>query len=262
MTRKILLFSLILLTLFALLACAPKAATFELQEDGSTAPVLSTVTVTGEGKLTVSPDKATLYVGVNSVKDTAEEATKANDQLVKDITQAILDCGVAQEDIKTTHFYLNEQWAWDKSKGIDYVTGYNAHTEMAVDVYDISQAGSVLDAAVAAGANNAHVSRFSLADPDAWEAELAKLAAQDATAQAQAYATALNMRLGDPVTVTTGDMGDEPMMIVDEAEAPAEEAAPEAEAGDYNAASGSSHRFSPGSMDLSTTVTIRFMLEK
>ncbi len=71
-----------------------------------------------------------------------------------------------------------------------------------VTVWDLEKAGRLLDAVVAAGANEVWGISFEIDQPEALEAEAREKAAQDARARAEALAKTQGRMLGDVVSVS------------------------------------------------------------
>ncbi len=255
MKKRIALYTALLFIMLLICGCTAAVPVSSGETDGMvTSSVIPTVTVTGEGTLKLPADMATIRLGVQTHGDTAEAASQENALLMEQIQKAISDKGVSDEDMTSTDFYIYEDYDYNDNK----IIGYYANNTLEVKIYDLDNTGAIVDAAVQAGANRSWGISFGLADPDAHKAELAALAADDALLQAQAYADALDMKLGKPVTVTTGSIADE-VFITEEAvaEAPAENAA----ADEPQATQTPSTAFRPGTLTLNTSVTIRFRME-
>ena len=241
MKKRIALYTALLFIMLLICGCTAAVPVSSGETDGMvTSSVIPTVTVTGEGTLKLPADMATIRLGVQTHGDTAEAASQENALLMEQIQKAISD--------------IYEDYDYNDNK----IIGYYANNTLEVKIYDLDNTGAIVDAAVQAGANRSWGISFGLADPDAHKAELAALAADDALLQAQAYADALDMKLGKPVTVTTGSIADE-VFITEEAvaEAPAENAA----ADEPQATQTPSTAFRPGTLTLNTSVTIRFRME-
>ena len=76
----------------------------------------------------------------------------------------------------------------------------------------IDNAGSLVDAAVGAGANNVSGPNLSIGDQSTYYAQALKLAVQDAQTQAQAIATASGLNLGGIVHITNESNTPTPIM--------------------------------------------------
>jgi uncharacterized protein YggE len=146
-------------------------------------PPAGTLSVLGTGSVTTAPDSARLSAGMTTQGSTASEAMDANAKAMAKVIQALKDAGIASKDLQTEFVSVNPRYD-DAGQAI---TGYSASNSVTAVVRGLSDVGDVIDAAVAAGANN--VSGPSLARDD--QDKLYRDALEDAVANARQKATAL-----------------------------------------------------------------------
>jgi uncharacterized protein YggE len=146
-------------------------------------PPPGTLSVVGTGSVTTTPDTARLSAGVTTQGSTASEAMDANAQAMAKVIEALKDAGISSKDLQTEFVSVNPRYD-DAGQAI---TGYSATNSVSAVVRGLSDVGDVIDAAVAAGANN--VSGPSLARDD--QDKLYRNALEDAVADARQKATAL-----------------------------------------------------------------------
>lgn len=155
-----------------------------------------TISVTGEGKIAISPDIAEMSFGVTTgVQATAKAAS---DKVAKDmekILAAVKATGVEDKDITTESFYLNPSYDW--TDGRQRLRGYEATQSLRVKVRDLTKVGDVLTAATDNGANQAGGVSFTLEEPEAKKDEARTEAIANAKKKAEALATQLGQTLGD-----------------------------------------------------------------
>src|SRR4051794_16140134 len=160
MHRKNVLMSVIFLTLAAPLAAqTPRPGGSGEARDGEF-PVL---TVSGSGQARVSPDEATVRLGVLAQAPTAREAQDRVNRAANAVLEAIRKAGVPAERIQTTGLSLGPQYAQGRpdSQG-PRITGYQATNTVNVLLDDLAKVGPVIDAGLAAGANNLDGVEFGL----------------------------------------------------------------------------------------------------
>src|SRR5262249_39547466 len=124
------------------------------------------ITVTGDGEVRAEPDQATISVGVSQTGTTSGEAMDAVNRAMASVIASVKALGVADRDIQTSGLslqpvYRSTQRSNDQPPEI---VGYRASQNLTVTVRNLSQAGPVLDAAVAAGANTIGGIRFGISD--------------------------------------------------------------------------------------------------
>jgi uncharacterized protein len=187
MRTKFSLFVFFLVAAFILSACGPAA---------SAQP--HSLSVTGAGTVSVTPDIAYINVGVHTENaDLATSVSQNNTQ-----TQALIDylksAGIAADDIQTSNFNV-----YTNSQGYDKVTGqptdaktFVVDNSVYVTVRDISKIGSLLSAGITAGANNINGITFDLADKSKAFADARQKALADAGSVAAELAKNAGLKLG------------------------------------------------------------------
>ena len=216
MKTKVSLSKLLIVALLgaALVACTPAAEAasrsaneptlLPASQDGPSIP--RTITVVGQGQITLAPDVAEVQVGVQVIAPSVSEAKGSVDRQMAALLAALKELGIADKDIQTSHYsiyYEQEpravlrEGAAPESGG-----GYRVSNMVKVTVRDIELAGDVLDAAVLAGANQVYGIQFTVADPREWESDARKSAMADATLRAQELADLAGVELGEVVSVS------------------------------------------------------------
>jgi len=117
------------------------------------------------------------------------------------VIAAIKKLGIADADLVTQSVSLNP--TYDYSNGASpRLTGYSATQSLSVKVRDLTKVGDVIDAAVAAGANQVGGVSFSVADPAAATEQARTAAVADAKKRAETLAQAAGVTLGSPISIT------------------------------------------------------------
>lgn len=145
-----------------------------------------TITVRGHGTVAVTPDQATVDLGVQTKADNARDAAAQNAQHMEAVIAAIQAQGIPSTDIRTSDVSL-----YYSGQGGSYV----ANNQVIVTINDVSRVGGVLDAAVAAGANNSWGVSFGLKDSSAAEAAALKNAVSNGRQRADAIAGTLGVTI-------------------------------------------------------------------
>lgn len=175
------------------------------------------VSVTGKGELSIKPDIVYLSIGVNTTAGTAQEAQKDNGAKIAKITALLKTTwGISDKDIQSTQFSVQPNYAYTEKDG-QQVKGYIAQHTLQVAYRDLTKVGALLDAASAAGANNIGSAQFAIEDPSAFEAQVIEKAMANADVKAAAIAKAAKRSLGQVVTVTQNDNGNNPVYYMENA---------------------------------------------
>ena len=160
--------------------------------------------VSGTGEVAVVPDIATITLGVDaqsaSVADAQLQATEAMEKM-KDV---LADNGVAEKDIKTQQYSIQQVTKWDRIKEEQVIDGYRVVRTVAVKIRDIDNTGAVIDAVVEAGGDLVRIQGigFSVDDPSDYYDEAREDAMADAKAKAEQLAELSGVKLGKPTYIS------------------------------------------------------------
>jgi uncharacterized protein len=238
MKTKFLILTTILAIGCLLSACGPSSINVQTQT------LQRTITVSGTGEITLSPDIAYIDIGVQSQDANATDAMSDNNTKAQAIVDAIKEAGVAEKDIQTTNFSITPQEQYDtdgKMTGIIYVVDNTVY----VTVRDLTKLGNLLDASVRAGANNINSISFDLADKTDALSQARQAAVKNARQQADELVAATGVTLGDVQTITYYD-NTSPVTI---------------QYSRVDKVSSNSVPIQTGSLQISTTVTIIYQIK-
>jgi hypothetical protein len=160
------------------------------------------ITVIGEGKVSLQPDIARVTIGVETLKDTVQEASADNRTSVEAVLEALKAQGIAEDDIQTSGFSVYAERYGPTGPLPEGEVRYRVSNNVTVTIRDIDSVGTVLDAAVEAGANNIYGVEFALDDPSSVESDAREKAVADARAKAEELAGLVGAELGDVISVS------------------------------------------------------------
>ncbi|HHV79217.1 MAG TPA: SIMPL domain-containing protein [Firmicutes bacterium] len=146
------------------------------------------IEVEGEATMDVKPDTVTLNIGCRTQLPTAREAQEENAKKMNAVIQKLLEMGFARNDIATTSLTLSP--VYDYSQNTPRLTGYAAENIVKASTTHLDKVGEIVDAAVAAGANNISGIYFSVKDMESYRQQLLAKAAEVARARAEVLAKA------------------------------------------------------------------------
>ena len=168
------------------------------------------ITVTGEGKVDLPPDMATLRLGVSTQARRASEALASNSADMAAVLAFLAGEGIAEADIQTSGLSLMPRQDRD-AQGRATTVGFVASNEVVVRVRDLDRLGGLMDAVVREGANRFGGLQFGLSDMSAALAEARIRAVADARTKAETYAEAAGVTLGPIRTISDQSGGIRPM---------------------------------------------------
>lgn len=193
MKSKISLILISLATVVILAACAPTASDSE---------AVRSLSVSGTGQVSLTPDIATINIGVRTEADEATDALEENTAQANAISQVLQDLGVLEEDIQTSSFYVYPSERYNSETGETEGTYFVVENTVNITVRDLDSLGEVLSTVVEAGANTIYGISFDVDDQETAIAEAQELAIQDAYSDAEAIADAAGVELGELISIS------------------------------------------------------------
>ncbi|NLA91826.1 MAG: SIMPL domain-containing protein [Spirochaetales bacterium] len=206
-----------------------------------------TVTVQGSGKVTVTPDLASLNVTVSELADTTYEAQQMVNTKISRLLEMTTALGVGEEDLKTTALEFYPEYRWKESEQI--LVGQRVQQRLFIKVRDIEKTLPALIDQLAT-LSGISIGQVSFTKEETSEEFVASrtLAMEKAIEKAGDYARAAGMKLGKPITVndySAADVRSAPVALM--AKAAAED-------------SFMGSQLPAGTLDITTTVTVVFEL--
>ena len=183
--------------------------------DSPPATAARSITVSGTGTVSATPNQAVFSFGVSTRNKTAVQALAADSAEMQKLFDALKAAGVPAESIQTSSVSLSPV----TSDQGDAIIGYTASNSVTATIASLSRAGEIVDAAVAAGANQVDGPNLTVSDQSALYRAALKAAIVDARVKAQALADASGLHVG-AVSSVQEDAGNGPITY-DAAKAPA-----------------------------------------
>lgn len=204
------------------------------------------IVVTGEGRVTVSPDLAQITLGVEVSNPSAVAAQQTAASQMDSVVSQLKSKGVDAKDIQTSRYDLSPEY--DYSTKTPVLRGYRATNLVTVKVRDVSKLGELLDTVAAAGATRIQGISFSVSDPTAATTQGRDEAMKNARTKADQLAKAAGVSVGSPVLIQeTSSTPPAPVDMTPRAAMPA--------------AAAPSTPISPGSQEVHVTVQVVFSIK-
>jgi uncharacterized protein YggE len=274
----------VLLTFAGLAGCsAARVAAADVQPVSVNVNSQQGIWVTGEGKITVTPDIALIYVGVSAtapkVTDAQTQAAAAMDKVMSALTSN----GIDKKDIQTQYYSIQQitnpviyptgvpdgsgtipPVAPPTPQDVPNVSGsvaprfpptptmqteYQVSNQVTVTIRTVANAGPVIDAVAAAGGDNIRINgiNFSVDKPAQYNVQMRDLAMQDAKAKAADLARLSGVNLGKATYISENSYSQPvpyPMAMYKSADM-----------------AGSVTSISPGQTDLTLTVQVAYAIQ-
>ncbi|MCC6303878.1 MAG: SIMPL domain-containing protein [Rhodobacteraceae bacterium] len=204
------------------------------------------ISVTGEGRVTATPDLALVSVGVVTEGPEAAAALAENSARLAEVMGLVAAAGIAPRDVQTSGLSLAPVYDYERRRpdGQPRILGYQVSNTVTIRVRALEGLGTLLDAVVRGGANQLNGLSFSVSDPEAALAGARLAAARDARARAATLAEGLGVTLGPVLSVVENSV----------------QAGPQPEFRALAAAADGAVPVAAGEVDLAVSVSVEFLI--
>ncbi|MBD3723464.1 MAG: SIMPL domain-containing protein [Flavobacteriaceae bacterium] len=155
------------------------------------------ISVTGEGKIKVTPDEAIISFGVeNSGKD-ATEVKKKNDEIVDKVLKVIKKHKIPATDFQTERVSLFKTYDYNTKKN-----QFQASQNISIHLKDLNKYDGLMMDLVDAGVNAIQNVEFKSSKIKELESQARKDAILDAKKKAEDFVVVLNQKVGKAITIS------------------------------------------------------------
>lgn len=154
------------------------------------------ISATGEGKVKVTPDQASISVTVETKGNNAKDVKNQNDTKIDAVLKFIKKMNVATADFKTERVALNPQYDYEKKKH-----NYNATQTIVILLRDLGKYDELMEGLVNEGINRIDAVTFQSSKLAQYQSEARKLAMKDAKLKAEDYVSVLGQKVGKAFTI-------------------------------------------------------------
>lgn len=183
------------------------------------------ISVSGEGEVSVVPDIATVTFSVNESAKTVKEAQTLAEAKVSAALKALDSLSIDKKDVKTVSYSVQPKYEYQQiycitvpcPQGKQNLVGYEVYETIAVKIRAVEKAGDALSLLGKVEITNMSGPDFSIDDRDKVEAEAKEKAIAAAREKAEKTADALGVSLGQVIQFSENGNGYYPMMYAKEA---------------------------------------------
>lgn len=161
------------------------------------------VVTTGSGEVQLSPDRATVVVGVQSRATTVALATADNARRQRAIIDTLRALGLASDQITTANFNVSPEMQYPPNQS-PKVIGYVVTNTVRASLRRVEDVGRTIDAALAKSANEVSGVEFTSSRADSARRVAIAEAVAHARADAEAMAKAAGGSLGQLLELVSG----------------------------------------------------------
>ena len=178
--------------------CALLLSSCVIKQPQEKAETPKTITVTGNGSVTVEPDLIYLKFLVKTTDWNVSKAVEKNAVNTNNVLTSITQTGIPESDISTSDYYITQ----DNSN--NYPGQYTVKNSISVVIRNTEIAGSVIDAAVKqnVGANGITSFKYGVSDKTTALRQARTLAIQDAQDAASLLAGASGCKISSVQSIS------------------------------------------------------------
>ena len=155
------------------------------------------IVTTGYGEARVTPDRATIFIGVQSRAASAAAAAAENARKQRAILDTLKTIGFGADQLATTNYNVSPEMVYATGPGqTPRVAGYTVTNSVRVDAKRVEDVSKAIDAALAKGANEISSLQFYSSKADSVRRSALANAVANARADADALARASGGSLG------------------------------------------------------------------
>lgn len=195
-------------TLFVLaltLAASPARG----QQATAASPPAEIIT-TGTGNVRVTPDRATIQLTVETRARVAADAATENGQRQRAVIDALRRLGLGPDQVSTAAYAVEPAYRYEGRDRTPQQSGYVARNSVRVSVRELDKLGAIIDAALAAGANDVGQIHFQYSRQAEAQLQALDSAVAEARARAAVMARASGGLVGELLELTTEQHGPMP----------------------------------------------------
>lgn len=173
----------------------------------NTATTTNTVSFSGEGKVTATPDIAVISASIVTHALDSKVAQDQNSAKSKAVTDFLKKAGVDDKDIKTSNYNIYPQYKYPPYGGQPSITGYQVSQGYEIKVRDLTKISTILAGLVSAGANQVNNLGLQIENPEKLQAQARQKAIDAAKKKAAELESQVGISLGKIVNFSESSGG-------------------------------------------------------
>ncbi len=155
------------------------------------------INVSGEGKVKVAPDQATISISIETKGIKAVDVKQDNDKKMDAILKFVKKSNIATEDFQTQRISLNPNYDYEKKK-----YSYIATQTLQILLKDLSKYDALMEGLVNEGINRIDNVEFKSSKIFQLQSDARKLAMKDAKSKAEDFVSVLNQKVGKAILIS------------------------------------------------------------
>jgi uncharacterized protein YggE len=170
------------------------------------------ISTSGVGQVRTSPDRATIFIGVQTRASAAATAGADNARRQRAILDTLKALGLAPEQLSTLNYNVSPEMQYSPNgQTPPKVTGYTVTNTVRAEVRRLDDVGRVIDGALAKGANEISSLQFYSSKADSVRRAALAVAVANARGDAEALAKSAGGSLGALLELSTSERPSQPV---------------------------------------------------
>ncbi len=172
-----------------------------VEKFGNSLGSVRTISVSAEGKTTVTPDLAESSFSVVSRGKNPQDLADTNNQKVSAVIKFLKSEALPDADIKTTSYNLSPDYQYDSSTQRNFITGYTLTQTVSVKMRDFKKVPEIIAGLTPLGVNQIGNINFTVENPEKFLAIARAQAIDRAKQKAEEMAGGAGARIGKVLNV-------------------------------------------------------------
>lgn len=156
--------------------------------------------VNGEGTVTVVPDEVLLQVYIQEEASSAQKVKENTDKVMNEVLKYLKDKKIPQKNVQTEYVRLRKNV--QSKYNVPNAVNFYASQSISILLTDVSKYDEITQGLLELGINGIDNVQFKSSELEKYEAEARLKAINDAKEKAQAYAKALEVKVGTPILIS------------------------------------------------------------
>jgi uncharacterized protein len=170
---------------------------------GKSTEIQRTISISGEGKVTVIPDIAYISLGLTVEKTKVADAQSENTKTMNDLIDKLKGLGIDKKDIKTTSYSIYPNYDYPNNK--QTLRSYTVYQEVQVKLRQTDKIDQVLKIGGDLNLNQIGGLSFDVDEPEQYRQEARVKALENAKQKADDLSKIMGVKLGKVVSFSEGE---------------------------------------------------------
>lgn len=175
-------------------------------------PPPRTVSVNGQGEVSVKPDRARLSLSVQKLDLDLKKAEADVNKVVRDFVKEAKALGTKDDALSTTGVSIHPEYTWNEAARQQKFVGYRVTRQIEVRIDNLDRLGDYVLKATAVGVNQVNAPMLESSKAPELERQALVKATEDARGKAKLLADTLGVKLGMASAIAESSFNPQPMV--------------------------------------------------